>query len=114
MKSDIEEPFKKNWKLFFFCLLLLVILVVIGVLLVEWYLDNSRNPGSDTNMTRVIASGIAVLLLILALCVFLVNIFRPGRKKRSKASYSSRSNTKNRRLAVRSKSSGTRKKRTKK
>jgi len=81
MKTDIEEPVKKNWKVFIILLLLLIFLLGTGVLLIVWFLENSKDPTYKTDTSRVVMSGIGVLLLIVTLIVSLVNIYRPGKKK---------------------------------
>lgn len=86
MKEDIEEPVKKNWKLFLILILILIFLMGVGVLLIVWYLENSQNPEYKTDMTRVLASGIAVLLLIITLIVILVNLYKPVKRKTKKTS----------------------------
>lgn len=84
MKEEIEEPVRKNWKLFLILLLILFFLLGVGVLLIVWYLENSQNPEFKTDMTRVLASGIAIFLLIVTLIVILINLYRPAKKKTKK------------------------------
>ena len=100
MKEDIEEPVRKNWKLFLFLILLLLFFLGIGVLLIVWYLENSQNPEYKTDMTRVLFSGIAVLLLIATLIVILVNLYKPKKSKAKKTARISSENVAKRRTST--------------
>lgn len=100
MKEDIEEPVKKNWKLFLFLILLLLFLLGIGVLLIVWYVENSQNPEYKTDITRVLVSGLAVLLLIITLIVILVNLYRPVKRKTKKTARISSENVAKRRTST--------------
>ena len=85
MKDDIEEPVKKSWKVFAFLLLLLVVLIGIAVLLIIWYLDDSKNPEFKIDISRIIMSGVGLLLLIMILLISLVNFYKPHKKKTTRS-----------------------------
>jgi len=80
MKEDVEEPVKKSGKVIASLILLLVFLIVTGVLLIKWYMENIRQQAVETDMTRVIISAGAILVLIILLTAVLINFMRSDKK----------------------------------
>ncbi len=86
MKEDIEEPVKKNWKLFMFLVLMILLLSGTAVLIVKWYIENSQMPDFHTNKTAVIVSGTSVAVLLLTLIIVFISLYgkkNKGSKKKS-------------------------------
>lgn len=101
MKQEIEEPVKKSWKLLAGSILLLILLVATAILLVTWTIANSKGQGNAGNPVRIIVSGVAIILMIVTLCIFIIKMFKPARKGRH---YNhSRKHTASRRYSSRSK-----------
>jgi len=84
--DDIEEPVKKSWGLLIFCLLVLVLTIGVGIFLLVEALQKPKVPEDALDMKRMMVSGVAVILFSLAIVVFLIGLYKPGKKKKSRIS----------------------------
>lgn len=87
MKStndDIEEPVKKSWTLLFIGILVLAFMLGIGVFLLVEALQKPKGPEDALDMKRMLISGVGVLLFSLAIVVFLLSVYKPEHKRKSK------------------------------
>ena len=82
--EDIEEPVKKSWTLFFAGILVLAFMLGIGVFLLVEALQKPKSPEDALDMKRMLISGVGVLFFSLAIIVFLLSVYKPGKKKKLK------------------------------
>jgi len=86
MDDDIEEPVKKSWGLLVFCLFVLVLTIGVGIFLLVEALQKPKAPEDVLDMKRMMISGVAVILFSVAIVFFLIGLYKPGKKKRSRIS----------------------------